>query len=327
MGLNESVNPIAAVLFNPSSGRGRSSRIQKQIEFLLKSNKIDYRLFVSQSEDHLKQLAARAVSDYSSIVAVGGDTTFDIVAREILNSSSYTAMGMIGTGSANDIVRAVGVSSIETACRVIKEATTREMDVASLRFEETSPPIHFLGTLSAGLGVTVNRYVDNFFKRHPRMVRLNPAAQSFAGLSGIMNSFSKRKVPLTAMVEFQPEGERDTIRKEIQFSLLVVLNTPYYANGLILSPSAGLFDQYLDLCLIHTSTISETLRTAFNVSRGNGAHDPRISCYRSPSFRISTDVPIDIQVDGEIISSAKEFSVSLSPRKLTIYAPVPQIDN
>ncbi len=322
MALNESVKPIA-VLFNPSSGRGRSSRIQNRIESLLKSHGIDYRFFVSQSEDHLKQLAAQTVYGYSSIVAVGGDTTFDIIAREILGSSSYTTMGMIGTGSANDIVRAIGVNSIETACRVIKEATTREMDVASLQIKDSSTPIHFLGTLSAGLGVTVNRYVDDFFKRHPRLVRANPAAQSFAGLSGILNSFSQRKIPLTAKIEFQTEGERDTTRKEIQFSLLVVLNTPYYANGLVLSPSAGLFDQCLDLCIIQTSSIFPTLRTAFNVLRGNSSKDPRISCFRSSAFRISTDVPIDIQVDGEIISSVKEFTVSLFHRKLTIYAPIP----
>ncbi len=93
-------------MFNPSPGKGRSLKQKEKIQRCLKEKNIDFDLMVTESEDDLRQLAGEKAKEYEKIVGVGGDTTFNIIAGEILKyRGPIPALGMIGTGSTNDIVR------------------------------------------------------------------------------------------------------------------------------------------------------------------------------------------------------------------------------
>lgn len=314
-----------AVLFNPSSGKGRSLKEKRKIERILEGNAIDYDLFVSDSEEHLKTLAAEVAGQYRKyrvIVGVGGDTTFNIAAAEILKHDPAPAMGMIGTGSANDIVRGLGIHKIEDSCKAIKQGNTKKMDVGHLKIKESS---FFLGTLSAGLGTTVNRYVEQFHQNHGTLSKLPffNLNQSIAGLCGIYNSFSAKKLPLKGEIHYTDSNGGKKMVKGIEFSLLVFLNTPYYANGLKLtavdtSPAPTLFDGLLDCCIIHTTSFLHTFKIGMKVQKGRHIGSKEVTMLQSPSFKIFLEKPGDIQVDGEIIEGIEEFEVSVIPGKLKV---------
>jgi diacylglycerol kinase family enzyme len=318
----------AAVLFNPSSGKGRSLREKKRIETILAANTrgIEFDWFVSESEGHLGKLAAEAVGQYPVIVGVGGDTTFNIAAREILHYNRHPApvMGMIGTGSANDIVRGLGILNIEEACHAIIRGNTGKMDVGCLKIKrketEAEESLFFLGTLSFGLGAAVNRYVEGFHRRHRLLSRVMPLnlIQVAAGLIGISRSFSTERLPLKAAVQTGNPGGKPSTGKEIEFSLLVILNTPFYANGFELGKAGGLFDGMLDGCVIHTNSFTETFRLAGKFQRGVYDKD-KVEYFHSPLFRIFSGKPIDIQVDGDIIGGVEEVEVSVIPGKLEVF--------
>jgi diacylglycerol kinase (ATP) len=316
----------AAVLFNPSSARGRALRTKKAVEYHLVSYGIEYDLFVSQSEIHLKQLAAEHVNGYPVIVAAGGDTTFNIVAAAVLDACPSPKMAMIGTGSANDIVRGLGIDSIKTSCRAIREEQERKMDVGVLRLYREDGAVlrfSFLGTLSAGLGATVNRYVDSYHQRHHRLSKLNPFNQVTAGMLGIRHSFRSGKVPLNAILHYTDAEKNQALKREIRFSLLTFLNTPYYANGLKLAPGPAaelLFDGLLDCCIFDTSSFANTLAVGMKVSSGKHLIRPEVTSIRSPAFRVQCPEPIDVQVDGDIYTAISEFHVSLVPSMLKVLA-------
>jgi len=89
-------NPVMekiAVLLNPSAGKGKSIKKKEKIERSLHSARIPYDVFVSESEAHLRRLAHRAINDYRGVVGVGGDTTFKIIAGEILKNRSNSLQG------------------------------------------------------------------------------------------------------------------------------------------------------------------------------------------------------------------------------------------
>jgi len=327
-----------AVLFNPSSGKGRSMKEKKKIETLLKQNAIDYDLLVTRSENHLRQLAAESARQYEIIVGVGGDTTFNIIAIEILKyqkdkitAQPTPAMGMIGTGSANDIARGLGIEKIEDACKAIKNRRTRKMDVGCLKINGKSDSLYFLGTVSLGLGATVNRYVEGFHQRHKILSKLKPFDQLLSGLYAIYDSFSKKKVPLQAEFEYQTNNlnlkSTQKITKKIEFSLLVLLNTPYYANGLKLvkneetacpTPALTLFDGLLDCCIIHTKSFLNTLKVGIHVQKGTHMNQDEVILIQSSIFKIASKEEIDIQVDGEIFEGVRQLEVSLLSQGLKV---------
>ncbi|MCP4149302.1 MAG: hypothetical protein GY757_16260 [bacterium] len=360
MGIKKQCSTV--VLYNPSSGGGRSLKLKGKVESSLAENGVDYDLYITESEAHLRQLAAKCAGKYETIVGVGGDTTFNIIAEKILEYKNEgngsrekrpaPAMGMIGTGSANDIVRSLGIESIDAACKAIKIGDRKQMDVGRLTLLNKKEPeassFIFLGTLSLGLGTTVNRYVESYQREHKLLSRINPLNQLFAGIYGIHHSFSKKKIPLQVELAYHSGNDngkgnggghgdandagagakklkQDSLLKKenIRFSLLVFLNTPYYANGLKMvqcegTPAPVLFDGKLDCCIIDTGAFWETFRAGLKVKKGEHNEKDGIRMLRAGLFNVTCVEELDIQVDGEIIEEVKEFEVSLVPEGLTV---------
>ncbi|MCP5047882.1 MAG: hypothetical protein GY940_11970 [bacterium] len=237
-------------------------------------------------------------------------------------------MGMIGTGSANDIVRGLGSHQIETACIAIKHLHARPMDIGRLQIKSSTSgdeEYFFLGTLSAGLGTTVNQYVEEYHRRHKWLSKWNPFTQLTAGLMGIRRSFSSGQLPIHAYIETTDDDTGESISAEVQFSLLALLNTPFYANGLKLIPGPPgnrLFDGLLDCCMIHTTSFSGTMKVGLKVPKGKHAGREDVTLLRSSSFKIRPKLPIDIQVDGEIIPMVEELEVSVIPGRLRVLYPM-----
>jgi diacylglycerol kinase family enzyme len=310
-----------AILLNPSSRRGKSGKVREKIERILIAHDIRYDLFVSESEAHLKQLAVDTAGKYEALVGVGGDTTFNILVRKLLRSDCpFPVMGMIGTGSANDIVRSLGIHKIKDACAAIKKGSTISMDIGCIKIKGKSKVYFFLGSLSVGLATTVNRFVDRFQKSHKIISRIQPFYQLFPGLVGIYDSFSKKKLPLRVEMQYQNGSDVETVVKKMDVSLLVILNTPYYANGLKLGKNDGCADGILDCCIIDTRSFWDTFRVALKIQRGTHTHCHQVEYVMSPSFKVFSEQPLDLLADGEIIEKVKEFEVSLIRDKIRMFS-------
>jgi diacylglycerol kinase (ATP) len=306
-----------AILFNPSSRRGKSGKAKERIERILNNNRIDYDLFVSESEAHLKQLTLEKAPKYPMLVGVGGDTTFNIMVRKLLRENSPPpALGMIATGSANDIVRSLGILKIKEACAAIKRGSTTTMDVGCIKIDRKSKPYYFLGSLSIGLSTAVNRYVAKFQQNHNVIARVQPFYQLFPGLFGIHDFFTKNKPPLQLKIKYSNNGKPSI--KELDYSLLVILNTPYYANGLKLGIDNGSFDGILDCCAIDTRGFWDTFVMALKIQRGTHTQCQNVEYVHSSSFKASSQYPLDLLADGEIIEEVKEFEVSIIKEKIKV---------
>ncbi|UCH97652.1 MAG: hypothetical protein JSV88_12605 [Candidatus Aminicenantes bacterium] len=308
-----------AILFNPSARRGKSGKAKEKIERILNANHINYDLFVSESEEHLKQMTVEAAFKYPAIVGVGGDTTVNIMVRKLLKSDCpFPTLGMIGTGSANDIVRGLGIHKIRDACAAIKKGVVEEMDIGCVKIKGNSRPYFFVGSLSAGLGTAVNRYVAKFQQDHKIITKIQPFFQLFPGLVGIYDSFSKKKLPLQTKIQYSDGKKGEPIIKNFAFSLLVILNTPYYANGLKLGRDNGCFDGLLDCCVIDTRNFWQTFMMGLKIQRGTHIRCENVEYMHSPSLKFLSEQPMDILADGEIIEEVKEFEVSVMKRKLKV---------
>ncbi len=305
------MDPVA-VLFNPSSGRGKSKRKRGQIEAKFKQYAIPSKWFVSRNKAHLIELAQTAAQSFPVIIAVGGDTTFQLIAAEVLSSDTDPAMAMAATGSANDIAFGLGWSELDSLCETIRAGRERRMDVGLLEIIGGSNKVYFIGALSLGLGVEVNRFVAGFWRRFPLAAKGRGFVQTGAGIFGIKDSFKYNRVPLKAKLKCE------RFEREIDFSLMVFANIPSYAGGLELTPGVTAFDGKIDCCVVSSDNFLQTLLIGLRARKGRHISSNNVQIISDTAFEINFPDNIDLQYDGEIINSVKAFKVSILPAALKV---------
>ena len=308
---NRGIMFSTAFIFNPSSGRGKSLQKRRKIESVLKKQGIDYKWFTSNSQKHLKKLARSAARNFPVVVAVGGDTTFQIVASELLATDTSAAMGMLGTGSTNDITRSLGIQGAKQLSEAIRSRKTRQMDVGILEMPDEKP-IYFLGILSLGMGVEVNRYMSAFWARHPNLRKGGNWTQTAAGIWGIRHSFRNGTVP--ARIRIQANG----MDEWLDYTLLAFTNIAFYAGGIRLTPGVDSFDGRLGCGVLQTRSWMQTVAVAKRAYKGKHVDHPQVKIISGSTFMVQSQDPVRVQYDGEVSRATREFRISIKPAALKI---------
>jgi diacylglycerol kinase (ATP) len=278
------------ILFNPSAGKGTARRKKARLESLLGKWDVPYDLIVTQSEDDLRALTRDCARRCRVLAGAGGDSTFQIMTDELARTDADVDLGLIPLGSSNDISREFGLENLEKACRALKRGRTRTIDLGAVRHQGQILKF-FIGQANIGLGVQVNRYVEEFSRKWPRFASF----QSLVGTLGILHSFRENGVPLSLSVQTEDREERG------RFVVASFNNIRYWASGRILVPSARPDDERLDGCLISDCSFHRLARLAFLARRGEHVGAPEVAFLSAPTFTISSERGFGIQVDGEII--------------------------
>ncbi|MFO7981243.1 MAG: diacylglycerol kinase family protein [Candidatus Aminicenantes bacterium] len=301
-----------AILFNPSSGRGLSLKKKDDIKAALEKNSISFQWFKSESEKHLKELAREKAESFPIILVVGGDTSFQIAASEIYQTPYNPALCMIPTGSANDIAISLGCRSLGSILESLKEMKTRMMDMGLLEIKGCPENIYFVGSLSLGLGVTINQFVAQYWKNHPLQAKLGNTFQVIAGFLGARYSFKKNKIPMKIQLA------SDNFKNEVDFSIIVFSNVPFYAGGFRVHPETSPFDGKINCSVINTKSLGHTTQLAYSVWKQKHRHKHKIQFFDGMNFTAYSKKPINVQYDGKVVSGVKEFKVSVLPSAIKI---------
>ncbi|MEN8154248.1 MAG: diacylglycerol kinase family protein [Acidobacteriota bacterium] len=306
------------VLFNPSSAGGRSVKKRYRIEKKFINHGVPYDLRVTGSENELKMLACEGAESGRNIIAVGGDTTFTIVASEILKKKmgNKIKLGMIGTGSINDIVRGIDLENIDKMLKAVEAGESKKIDVGQVKINPSGKIHYFLGTLGAGLASIVNRYIEQMKINKNLITKVKPAMELTGFVSSVKKSFAQNEVPIKINIKYNNTDH------EKEFTLLLFQNTPLYSRGMRLSPDASPYDNILDCSVIKTSSLTNTISLAVSAFRGKHTNRKELEVLRSVEFYATTEKEIDIVADGEIIEDVKDFHVSLLKEGLNIFYPV-----
>jgi diacylglycerol kinase (ATP) len=302
-----------AILFNPSSGKGRAAKKRQTLEKCLKEQGVTYDWFNSRSEDDLRSLVNATAEKYQTLIAAGGDTTFLIVINEMLRLGLDNTLGMIGLGSCNDVVREFEIHSIKRACLAIKKNRSRCIDLGmALAGEEILR--YYPGQASIGLAVLINQYVEQVVKRSPRLGKY----QTLSGLRGGWQALRSADLPMNLTVEY----ENGILRGE--FILAVFNNIRYYAAGKMATPRARTDDGLLDAFLVKKCSFSRLAYITFLTPPAAFAEKKETVLIQAPRFTVRSDKPFTVQIDGEILSAAssprqfKKIEFASAPRALKI---------
>lgn len=312
-----------AILLNPSAGGERASRKRARLEAILKQDGIHSRIFVSKTEDDLRSLTAQKSREFPVIVGAGGDGTIAGIVQVLQENNLNNTVGIIPFGSSNDIAREFGVNDLGKACAAIRNGKTKDVDLGVLTGNDRVSH-YFLGTASLGLGVTVNKYVEEMAKRYPAL----PEMQNILGALGVYHSISSGKIPVPL------ELKNDNSSLLNHFFLIVFYNTRFYASGKLPNPDAKPNDGVLN-CYCHTAIplhdINEPLwqldlferfylfwkkvSAIGNIRQPNPKDVKRIA---APEFKIVSGEGTEIQTDGKVLGPYRDITIYVKPKSLKL---------
>lgn len=300
------------VIINPASRRAHIERITEIVTTRLSGCHIDVR--TTSYCGHATTLAREATqNNYRAVIAVGGDGTVNEVLNGVIGTD--TALGIIPTGTANDIAHHHGIPlDTERCCDIIAIGDIRSVDVICVN------QWHYLTTGGIGLPCSTLIGAENL-KQGGRLGRI--LARLSSGklyLLALTVAFARRGW-MGENISIQYNGSRCT---DATVSLLIG-NQPRLGNQFRVLPGAvdndGQFDVFAILDVGRPAATAETvLRTI------NGSHVGRadVRMLRTDRLYIETARVVSFFGDGQIGARGRTFDVGILPRAVRLIVPSPE---
>jgi diacylglycerol kinase (ATP) len=247
-----------SLVVNPTSGKGRAAAAADLATAGLTAagHTVD-RLVGVDGADAERLCRIAAGNDVDAIVAIGGDGMAHLALQACAGTA--TALGIIPTGTGNDLATALGlpVGDPATSTTLLVDASVRTIDAVRCG------DVWWACVLGTGFDAAVNDRANRM--RWPR---------------------GRRRYDLAILAELRTYRPRrfvlaiDGMREEVDAMLVAIGNAPSYGGGMKVCPDAKLDDGLLDVVVIGPLTRRRFLRLFPRVFAGTHVADPSVTTYR-----------------------------------------------
>ena len=295
----------AKVILNPYSNRWNSQKRWSEVESELTAAGIDFHLAVSEKKGQIVELAERAaLQKFSPIIVAGGDGSIGDAANGLMRAArsknnQIPPLGIMPTGSANDLVFALGLpTDLHSAAKVIAAGKTKAMDIGKLNGR------YFVNNSGAGLEpyVTIKHEKIHWIKGMARYLA--------AAVQAILDK-----------PEWRGNVTWDNGEYTGAFSMISVGNGRR-TGGFFMTPHADPFDGKLTLAFGHRSSrlgLFQALPRAFNEDKGSYVEMDGMREVHATRISIHLDKPSPAHTDGELLPEwIQDFTYEILPGCLNI---------
>lgn len=232
-----------------------------------------------------------------AVIVAGGDGTLNAVAPALVETG--LPLGIIPTGTANDLARTLGISAdIEVAAAIIAAGHSRTVDLGSVNDHP------FFNVASIGLSVELAHVLTRDFKR-----RYGKAGYALAALKVLASS-----KPFHATIRSADSSVR------VSTLQIAVGNGRYYGGGNAVEKTAAIDDQHLDLYSLEFAKAWKLALLARSFRYGeHGAWD-EVRSVRAKEFDILTSSPKPVNADGEIVTTTPAH-FRILPNAIRVFCP------
>jgi diacylglycerol kinase (ATP) len=297
------------VIANPQAGDRRGDTLA-QLVGALEGHGIVPRVALTEGPDDATALARdAALSGIRLIVAVGGDGTVHEVVNGLIDADSGThlgddpVLGVVSSGSGCDLVRTFGLDRApDILAHHLASDAVHRIDVGRVRFHDAAGQRQvrlFVNVAEVGFGGAVAATA----RRLPS--RLGPRRYTL-GIIAAWGSF--RRVPMRIVHD---GGAYDS-----DLCNLVVANGQFFGGGLKVAPRALPDDGRFDV-QAWGGTVSDVVRAARQLRVGSHLQRSDVRSWPSASVEVTTDVPVLIEADGELLGRSPA-SFDLLPGRLAL---------
>jgi diacylglycerol kinase (ATP) len=292
------------VLFNPAAGRGRGAqRVETYLGLLRRYLPGFEHASTRQAGDEVALVDRALERGYKSIVAVGGDGTWSIVADRIVRSGrTDVTLGLLPAGTGNDFGKSLGISfrRAEEVVRAIAARRRRKIDVGRVEGR------HFLNVVGFGFDIAV---IDDAASLP---ILKGDALYKFCALRQLL------RFPGITLEVADDNGHVE--RRE--HLMLIVANANFFGGSFHIAPHASLADGRLDLVSIHNVGPLKRAQLFAKVAKGKHESERRVTMRQSPRFRIGFEAQVRYEVDGEICTSrSNAVEIESVPKALHVFTP------
>jgi len=296
----------AKVILNPYSNRWNSQKRWPEAESALKAAGVDFDLVASQKKGQIAELAEQAVHEkFSPVIIAGGDGSIGDTANGLMRAAQMgqiPPLGIMPTGSANDLVYALGLpTDLTEAAKVIAAGNTRAMDLGKLNGR------YFVNNSAAGMEpyVTIKHEKIHWIKGMARYL--------VAAVQAIMD---------------KPEWDGNVKWDAQEFTgklSFISIGNGRRTGGFFMTPHADPFDGKLTLAFGYRDTrlgLFQALPRAFNEDKGSYVEMEGMREVHATHISIHLDKPSPAHTDGELLPAwIQDFEYEILPKCLNILMP------
>ncbi len=265
----------------------------------LQIQRIEAEVFLVQPEIRLRTIAHNAVRAGARMVIVsGGDGTIENVALGLVGSR--TTLGIIPTGTRNNIARSLGIptDNLADAVTLLRKGRRLKIDVGQVRHRKASRC--FLEAGAIGLASALYPSADDI--QH--------------GDLGKIGEF------LSTLVSAAPSEIRlrlDHHRKEIvtHAHLVLVANMPFMGANFQIAPDVEFNDRQLDVFVYSDLSKRDLIGQA--IQSPTAVPDARIQRFRAKAIAITTNPAMPVMADGVFLGDGP-VTLTLQRQRLRVMA-------
>lgn len=286
------------IIINPAAGRGKgAAALERLLPEIHSAWDGEVRLYKTTGPGDGTVQAEKAIAEGAVILAsAGGDGTL----CEVIQATAPEQIPVLclPNGTGNDLVRTLGISSLEHAASLLQTGKVSNIDAGLLEGKR------FVNILSCGFDAEVG---DKINKRYRH---LKGTAAYLAGVISTLVSY--KALPLTL--------EIDGTRVERKVMLCAVANAQTYGGGMKVSPHSVVDDGLLEVILVGEVSRFEFLKTFPKVFSGSHLSHPAISTYQGRRIKISSEKELAVGLDGDVIHRS-EIEIIIDPLSVPVIVP------
>ena len=288
-----------AFIVNPVAGSGHSLEVEKELIAQLKKRNIEAKLVRTEKKNHAKTLVKElAEQGFKTIIAVGGDGTFNEVGSALTEFPEITA-GLIPAGTGNDFAQILGQNEkfTEKDWDILFEANTRKLDVG-----RCNGNLFFNGM---GLGFDAQVASENYIT--PDQVKeRSKNLYVWHILKNLL--FYKERIFRTST--------NGTMHETLGFMNTISIGRRY-AGGYFITPKAIANDGLFDVCMVSKLSLPQRLNILLKVPKGTHLSHKKVTYYTTPKMVIEVNKKSAYHLDGELFFDSR-FEIDILPGKLSI---------
>ncbi|MCZ2402184.1 NAD(+)/NADH kinase [Paenarthrobacter sp. Z7-10] len=236
------------------------------------------------------------------VLAAGGDGTVRCVAGVLAGTN--TALGLIPLGTGNLLARNLGINISDPALAAWQAltGTTRRIDVVRAVVDDAAEEQIFL--VMAGLGYDAAIMADTNDGLKDRVGWL---AYVDAGIRNLPGKPVRAKISI--------DGARPVSRR---LRSLMGGNCGRLQGGIEMFPGAQPDDGVLDLMTLAPSGTFGWFAVLAGLFTRGRTKDPAVEYFQGKSVQVATDVPQEIQLDGDHIGQGSRLTMTVDPGALLV---------
>lgn len=280
-------------IINPTAGKGRGNKTIQKVRYYCDKNKINYKVSITKYHKHATEIAKNENSNFTHIIAVGGDGT----ANEVLNGIDFNrkiifAALQVGTG--NDLIKNYNFpKQINDALSVIHNETKQEIkkiDIGKVTFKNANSNKLKEHLFINNLGIGFDAYVG-YLNMHDKLLK---------GISSYVLAVFK------ALIKYKML-ECDILFNDKIFSgkklMITIGNGISSGGGFYLTPNAIIDDELLDISIFEKLSRFKLLKVLPKALLNKLETVSEAKMYNSKRVEIKLKEPYFMHCDGEVISN------------------------